>query len=35
MFYMNKDGKYGVSKLTNSMCRSFGHDKRHGIMEAL
>jgi hypothetical protein len=32
---MSKDGKYFVSKFTNSMCRTFVHDKRHGVMESL
>ena len=32
---MATDGKYYVSKMNNSMCRSFAHDARHGIMEGL
>jgi hypothetical protein len=32
---MDKFGTYYVSKFTNSMCRSFVHDKRHGVMEGL
>jgi len=29
---MATDGRYYVSKMNNSMCRSFGNDTRHGIM---
>ena len=32
---MSKNGDYYVSKYANSMCRSFTHDNRHGVMESL
>ena len=32
---MAKDGRYYVTNFGNSMCRSFTHSKRHGIMESL
>ena len=32
---MKKDGKYFISTLTNSFCRSFPHTERHGIMQGL
>lgn len=32
---MTKNGEYYVSKFNNSMCRSFAHDKRHGVMESI
>ena len=32
---MAKDGKYYVSTLKNSFCRSFTHQNRHGIMDSL
>ena len=32
---MAKDGNYYVSNLSNSKCRSFTHQKRNGIMDAM
>jgi hypothetical protein len=32
---MDKDGKYYISNLKNSMCRSFTHQFRDGIMSDL